>query len=112
LSYDTAPSPGDILSVEAIYDDGAATVFLVGEFDLSGAAQFWAAVSEALATRPPSVTVEARGLRFIDLSGLTALIRARHAAHEAGVPFRVSEPSPPLRRIAAVAGITDLLPPE
>jgi anti-sigma B factor antagonist len=109
MSDDTAPSPGDILYVATSYDDGAATIVLVGEFDESCAAHFWAAVSEAFATRPQSVTVEARGLTFIDSSGLQALIRAREAADEAGVAFRVREPSPPVRRIVEITGIVDLL---
>jgi anti-sigma B factor antagonist len=104
LSNDMAPSARDILYLEVIYDEGAAVIFLGGEFDLSGAARFWAGISEALATKPPSLTVEARGLIFIDVSGLRALVRAREAADEAGVTFRVREPSPALRRIVEVAG--------
>jgi hypothetical protein len=40
------------------------------------------------------------------------LLRARAEADERGVAFRVSEPSPVLRRIAQLAGIEDLLPDE
>jgi anti-sigma B factor antagonist len=109
LSDDTAPSPGDILYVATSYDDGTATIVLVGEFDMSSATHFWASVSEALATNPRSVSIEARGLTFIDSAGLQALIRAREAAGEAGVAFRVSEPSPPLRRVVELTGTVDLL---
>jgi anti-anti-sigma factor len=109
LSDDTAPSPGDVLYVATSYGDGIATIVLVGEFDMSCAAHFWVAVSEALATRPQSVTVEARGLTFIDSSGLQALIRAREATEEAGVVFHVREPSPVLRRVVEVTGTVDLL---
>jgi hypothetical protein len=42
LSDDTAPSPGDILYAATSYDDGTATIVLVGEFDMSCAAHFWA----------------------------------------------------------------------
>jgi len=74
-----------------------------------GTGPFWGAVSEVLGTRPVAVTVEARGLTFIDSSGLMALARARDAATAAGVAFRVREPSPPLRRIAQICGLEDLL---
>jgi anti-anti-sigma regulatory factor len=47
-------------------------------------------VDEALGARPTFVVVDARGLSFVDASGLAALVRARHAS-EAGVAFRVSE---------------------
>jgi anti-sigma B factor antagonist len=109
LSDDTRPSPGDILHVATGYDDGTATIVLVGEFDMSCAAHFWAAVSEALASSPRSVTVEARGLTFVDSYGLAALIRAHEAADEAGVAFRVREPSPVLRRLVEVTGTVELL---
>ena len=90
----------------------AATIVVIGEFDMTGTARFWASVSGALATHPPAITVEARALTFIDSSGLAASIGAREAANEAGVAFRVDEPSPPLRSIAEVAGVEDLLPAE
>jgi hypothetical protein len=38
-----------------------------------------------------------------------AIMRARDAATEAGVTFRVSEPSPPLRRITEICGLEGLL---
>jgi anti-anti-sigma factor len=109
LSDDTERSPADVLYVATSHDDGTATIVLIGDFDMSGAAHFWASVSEALGTRPPSITVEARGLTFIDSSGLAALIRAREAADEAGVAFRIREPSPMLRRIVEITGTVDLL---
>jgi anti-anti-sigma factor len=111
LSDEVEPSLSDALYVEVNYDS-AASIVVVGEFDMTGTARFGASVSEALATDPPSITVEARGLTFIDSSGLAALIRAREAADEAGVAFRVDEPSPPLRRIAEVHGVEDLVPDE
>jgi len=36
-------------------------------------------------------------------------VRARDAATEADVAFRVSEPSPAVRRIAEICGLEDLL---
>ena len=76
---------------------------------MAGTEVFWAHVSEAVAARPVSITVEARGLTFVDSSGLMAIMRARDAATEAGVTFRVSEPSPPLRRITEICGLEGLL---
>ena len=94
------PSPGDVLYVEAKYDGTEAAIILVGEFDMTGTAPFWGAVSEVLGTRPVAVTIEA---------GTLALSRTRDAATESGVAFRVSEPSPPLCRIAEVCGLERLL---
>ena len=95
VSDDVESSLGDLLYVETTYDDGTATIIVVGEFDMTGTARFWAAVSETLSARPASVSVEARGLTFIDSSGISALVRARDAAAEAGVAFGIREPSHP-----------------
>jgi STAS domain len=63
----------------------ATPIILVGEFDMTGTERFWAHLSEAVETVPESIIVEARGLTFIDSSGLMALLRARDAAAEADV---------------------------
>jgi anti-anti-sigma regulatory factor len=76
MSDDTEPSPDDILYVATSYDDGTATIVLVGEFDMSSTAHFWASVSEVLGSALPLITVEARGLTLIDSWGLSALLRA------------------------------------
>ena len=112
MSDDVEPLPRDFLYVETRQDGVGPIIIVVGEFDMSGTEVFWAHVSEAVEARPISITVEARGLTFIDSSGLAAIVRAREAATEAGVTFQVSEPSPPLRRIAELCGLEDLLSPE
>jgi anti-anti-sigma factor len=109
MSDEAEPSPGDVLYVEVKYDGTEAAIVLVGEFDMTGTEPFWGAVSEVLGTRPRSVAVEARGLTFVDSSGLMALARARDAATDAGVVFRVRDPSPALRRIAELCGLGDLV---
>jgi anti-anti-sigma factor len=109
MSGDVEPSPGDVLRVEARYDNTGATVILDGEFDAAGLARFGRYFSAVLAPHPLSVAVDARGVTFIDSSGLLALLRSRDAATEAGVAFRVIKPSPALRRLAELAGVDDLL---
>jgi anti-sigma B factor antagonist len=109
MSEDPQPLQAEVLSIEANQDQSGATIVLAGEFDLTGSQRFWSFVNEALAARPKSITVDARGLEFIDSSGLMALVRARDAATEADVAFRVSEPSPAVRRIAEMTGLEDLL---
>jgi anti-anti-sigma regulatory factor len=89
MSGDVESSPGDVLQVEARYDDTEATILLGGEFDMTGVARFWGYLSAVLAPHPLSITVDASCREFIDSSGLMALVRARDAAAEAGVAFRV-----------------------
>jgi anti-sigma B factor antagonist len=109
MSDEPVPSPGDVLYVETRHDGADPSIIIVGEFDMTGVEVFWAHVSEAVEARPVSVTVEARGLTFVDSSGLMALARARDAATDAGATFRVSEPSPALRRIVELCGLEELL---
>jgi anti-anti-sigma factor len=99
----------DDLHVKAKQDRTGTTIILEGEFDMHGTARFWAFFSEAIAASPISITLNAAGLTFIDSSGLKALLHARAAATDAGVAFRVTEPSPELRRVAEMTGIDDLL---
>ncbi len=101
------PSVGDVL-----YAYGGAGIALQGEFDMTGTDRFRSCVNEALATHPRSLLVDAHGLTFIDSSGLKALLHARAAATDAGVAFRVSEPSPWLRQLAEMTGVEDLLTDE
>ena len=104
-SDDVEPFPRDVLNVETRQDSTAPTIIVVGEFDMTGTDDFWAHVSEAVEARPVSLTIEARRLTFVDSS---AILRPREAATEAGVGFRVS-PSPPLRRLADMSDLEDLL---
>jgi anti-anti-sigma factor len=103
-------SQADVLRVEVHCSVSEAAVVLGGEFDMSGTGTFWANVSEAIAARPQSITVEAARLEFIDSSGLLALMRARDAATEAGVAFRVREASPAFRRVVELTGAEGVLP--
>jgi anti-anti-sigma regulatory factor len=46
--------------------------------------QFWAHISEAIEPHPVSLTIEARGLAFVDSSGLAAMVRARQGGRRGG----------------------------
>jgi hypothetical protein len=92
MSGDLESSPGDVLHVEATYADTEATIILRRA---AGLARFWGYLSAVPAPHPLSVAVDARGVNFIDSSGLMALLRARDAAAEVRVAFRVIKPSPP-----------------
>jgi anti-sigma B factor antagonist len=109
MSGDPEPFQAEVLSIEANRDRSGVTIILAGEFDMAGTERFWAFVSEALATDPKAITIDAGGLEFIDSSGLQALLRARDAATEAGVVFRGSDASPAVRRILELFGVEDLL---
>lgn len=101
-----------LLRVGATYEGAEATISVAGELDVSTAGRFVACVRDALETRRRSVTVDARALEFSDSSGLAALLRARGLAHDVGVAFRISSPSPKLRRLVELSGTEDYLLPD
>ena len=100
------------LDIETSQGRTKATVTLEGSLDQHSSASFRDCVDEALGARPTFVVVDAQGLTFVDASGLAALVRARRAASEAGVAFRVSDASPALRHVAEEAGFRALLSDE
>ena len=112
MSDHLEPSRGDVLHIEARYDHTEATIVLDGEFDAAGVTRFWGYLKAVLAQQPLSVAVDVRGVTFIDSSGLIALLRGRDTAAEARVAFRVIKPSPPVRRLAELAGVEELLTDE
>ena len=112
MAEDKAPTYIESLNIETRQDRTKAAVTVAGSLDQHSSASFRACVDEALGARPAFVVVDARGLTFVDASGLAAFVRARHAASEAGVAFRVSDATPALRHVAEEAGFKALLPDE
>jgi anti-anti-sigma factor len=100
------------LDIETRQGRTKATVTLAGSLDQHSSAAFRECVDEALGVHPAFVVADARGLTFVDAAGLAALVRARRAASEAGVAFRVRDASPALRHVAEEAGFEALLPDE
>ena len=100
------------LDIETRQGRTKATFTLAGSLDQHSSAAFRECVDEALGIHPAFVVADARGLTFVDAAGLAALVRARHAASEAGVAFQVSDASPALRHVAEEAGFEALLPDE
>jgi anti-anti-sigma factor len=78
-----------------IKSDGAeATIILGDELDLRRVDQFLACVRDVLEGHPALIAVDARGVTFMDSSGLAALLHARSMSGHAEVPFRVGDASP------------------
>jgi anti-anti-sigma factor len=103
------PTYIESLNIETRQGRTEATVTVAGSLDEDSSASFRACVDEALGARPALVAVDARGLTFVDASGLAALVRARHTASEAGVAFGITDASPALRQMAEDAGFEALL---
>jgi anti-sigma B factor antagonist len=85
-------------------DRDHALVFLAGEIDIATASE----IRWRLAGLPElgfaSVTLDLRGVTFIDLSGLRAIERARARALARGIRFDVVAEPPAVSRLLRLAG--------
>jgi anti-sigma B factor antagonist len=95
----------ELLHVEATGDDTSPVIVVEGEFDASGTRWFEGCVAAALQKHPGSIAIDAGGLTFMDSSGLRSLLVAQAAAKDAGVAFRISQPSPALRHMVERTGL-------
>ena len=101
--------PAEPLTVATRGDSTETVIAISGEFDASGMEWFGACIGAVLEKHPGTMTIDTRGLTFMDSSGLRSLLLARAAADEAGVDFHVSEPSSVVRRLAERTGLEGLL---
>lgn len=106
---DVEPMPPELLHVDA--RDGAteSVVTLDGELDISSTEWFVAFVGSVLEKHPPTLAIDARGVTFMDSSGLRALLIAHASAGDAGVGFRIDNPPPAVRRVFERTGLLGLL---
>jgi anti-sigma B factor antagonist len=86
-----------------------ATVALRGEIDVLTVDQVRVALTGALATHPAELVVDLTDLRFIDSTGLGALIAGFQRARDAGVPFRLAHPTPAVRQILVLSGLLEVV---
>ncbi|MBO0871047.1 MAG: STAS domain-containing protein [Micromonosporaceae bacterium] len=77
-----------------------------GEIDLSSADLVDAAIIDALRShRPRRLEIDLSGLRFMDSSGVSALIRGRAKAIDGDCQLVVTDASPMIYRILNVTGV-------
>jgi len=87
---------------------GAARVYVVGDVELSSAQ----ALGDRLLTLPTDfdlvvLDVDLTETTFLDCAGVSALLRARHAAAAAGCLLYITNPRPIVRRVLDLTGVLD-----
>jgi anti-sigma B factor antagonist len=88
--------------------DGHAVVALSGELDVTGSADAASAI-EAAAERGQIVIVDVSALDFIDCGALAALLGAQRLARLADGEVLLATPTPAVRRLLMLTGMSDLL---
>ena len=84
---------------------GVAIVTVSGDLDISNAATLERAVAPITAERPERLIFDLSGLRFMDSAGIAVLLDA--AGKVKAVQLR--DPSPAVRRVVELTGLTDVL---
>jgi anti-sigma B factor antagonist len=81
-----------------------------GELDLASVELLNAAVERACAERATSVTLDLRGLSFIDSTGLAAIVLAARVCETSGADFTLIPGSQSTQRLFEITGLLDALP--
>ena len=98
------------LTWEEHRDDAMVRLALMGEFDLSNAAQVEDAIREVERDRPSLIVLDLRELTFMDSTGLRALAQANSRAEEAGVSLSIVRGPRQIERVLEISGLGALLP--
>jgi anti-sigma B factor antagonist len=85
---------------------GHVVVALRGELDLADAASVTAALAEA-AARAPEIIVDLAALKFIDCSGVEALVDGRRQARHAGGDLVLAAPQRRVLKVLALIRLAD-----
>jgi anti-sigma B factor antagonist len=89
--------------------DGSVVVELRGELDLASEQAFKALLVDLAEEGPPAIVVDMRHVTFIDSTGIGALVAGYHAAHTAGVAYRVGRVAPFVERQLRTTGLYERL---
>jgi len=89
--------------------DGVTHVTLAGEFDLAAIEQFELAIGQLEADQPAAMVIDLSELRFMDSSGLRALVMADQRARKAGRRLAIVPGRPTVRRVFEITQLDDRL---
>jgi len=91
-------------------DDGVVVVHAIGEIDMTVSAVLERTLLDAAKrTTPGEVVVDFESLRFLDSSGVHALVRGYHAVNDAGGSLTVRNASGVVARVLYITGVAEAL---
>jgi anti-anti-sigma factor len=100
-----------VLGISSHRHGTRAVIDIDGELDLRGVDALQDVAHKVLASPATGIEIDATDVRFIDSTGLRAVLAIRHDVIRAGLGFRVTAASDHFRRIATLAGLYDVLFP-
>ena len=99
---------GAHLDVAVSRDDGVLVISAAGEIDVASAKKFGAAFVSAANER--SIVVSLQGVRYVDSSGLTVLVRQHKRLRAHGGRLAVVLPVGPAARVFHITRLNHVLP--
>jgi anti-sigma B factor antagonist len=94
------------LELESRTSDGAATIVVRGEIDMATAPQLRERMMEVVDAGVTSISVDCRGLEFLDSSGIGVLIAVRKRLGDDGV-LTLEAPPAHVRKVLELTGVTE-----
>jgi anti-sigma B factor antagonist len=107
LSPDSPPAQRTVLTYTIVREDvQRVRICFSGEIDLSTAQLVDVAVCDALRSHHPRhVAADLADVRFLDASGIRALLRCSAQAIEMGCELAVTHPQPIIYKLLDIAGV-------
>lgn len=96
------------LDIGYVRRTGRTVIVVRGDIDADHGVQVAAAVADEIAEGPTAVSLDLRGVDFVDSSGMRALLRVAADAQRLGRDLEVW-PSESLRRLSATMGVDAVL---
>lgn len=98
------------MQVQTTIDADQVTAVVAGEVDADNCGELEAAVREALGTDRSNLRVDASQLSFLDSSGISTMLQLRNlVVEERNGSFRLSDPTPVVRRTLEITGLLEVL---
>ncbi len=97
----------EALRVEVTLTDRTTVVTVAGEIDADSMLALQAPLHDL--GLESHIVVDMSGVRFMDSSGLKVILTQRNRMTETGGSLRIRHPSPAVRRVLDVSGLTDVL---
>lgn len=93
-------------SIRTSHDGLQSRIAAVGEIDLAVTDRLWEELDLHI-TPGRTVALDCAGVAFIDSMGLRVLIKAAQKAAEVGAGFQLCEPTPAVRRVLDLSGVSE-----
>lgn len=88
-------------------DEMRTVVSARGEIDVTNSAKFWSVLQPLLVPRA-LIAIDFSQTSFMDSQGVSILIRAKHRADAVGAELGLAAPSPSVRRVLDLVGVTEM----